>query len=198
MCKWTRATCFCFGGAWRAYIDLNCFGRDSAAEWNGRSCRHLLQWEVTIARGNYPQGLNTLTHICKTSYDSVNPQVIPFRIHPCFIFEYQNAWMHSLAKRERRNGERSHVQGVGKITQKHQSPLCLIFACNFPPSLSLSRKYISQIKDSPCVWLEDPVQDCETAFIEFYITDKCGFAFIKVKFQFLCPGTLEANVCDEW
>jgi len=45
-------------------------------------------------------------------------------------------------------------------------------------------------KEVPCVWLEDPVQDCETAFLEFYIGDSCAYAFLKC-WKEDCPRTIE-------
>jgi tetratricopeptide (TPR) repeat protein len=45
-------------------------------------------------------------------------------------------------------------------------------------------------KDDPCVWLEDPVQDCETALLQFYVSDKCAYAFIKC-WKEDCPRTIE-------
>ena len=56
--------------------------------------------------------------------------------------------------------------------------------------LRLLGMMVTKVKPRPCVWMEDPVQDCETAFLEFYMSDKCAFAFVKCWKQD-CPRAIE-------
>lgn len=58
------------------------------------------------------------------------------------------------------------------------------------PKLRLLGVTAPKAKDDPCVWLKDPVQDCETALLQFYVTDKCAYAFIKC-WKEDCPRTIE-------
>jgi hypothetical protein len=50
-----------------------------------------------------------------------------------------------------------------------------------------------KVKDAPCVWQEDPVQDSDSAVLEFYISDFCAYAFVKCRKEH-CPRTIEYTI----
>jgi tetratricopeptide (TPR) repeat protein len=61
-------------------------------------------------------------------------------------------------------------------------------SCN--KKLKLLQLSMPKVNGSPYVWLEDPVQDNETAVLEFYLSENCAYAFIKC-WQESCPRTVE-------
>jgi tetratricopeptide (TPR) repeat protein len=56
--------------------------------------------------------------------------------------------------------------------------------------LRLLGMIIPKVREVPCVFLEDPVQDCETAVVEFFWNPSCFYVFVQC-WKEDCPKTIE-------